>query len=104
MNLLLDAHALLWFLNDDPQLVPNAKSLIENPTNRRLVSIATCWEIVIKVGLKKLGDRRHRAEAVDQLPHSPCLVRPWRGGGMSNCPPDAAPRSRSTGLTTEVAY
>ncbi len=54
MNLLLDAHALLWFLNDDPQLVPNAKSLIESPANRKLVSIATCWEIAIKVGLKKL--------------------------------------------------
>ena len=54
MNLLLDAHALLWFLNDDPQLVPNAKALIENSTNRKLVSIATCWEIAIKVGLKKL--------------------------------------------------
>lgn len=54
MNLLLDAHALLWFLNDDPQLVATAKALIEDPTNRKLVSIATCWEISIKVGLKKL--------------------------------------------------
>jgi PIN domain nuclease of toxin-antitoxin system len=54
VNLLLDAHALLWFLNDDPQLTSNAKSLIEEPANRKLVSIATCWEIAIKVGLKKL--------------------------------------------------
>lgn len=54
MNLLVDTHALLWFLNDDPQLVPSAKALIEDPVNRKLVSIATCWEIAIKVGLKKL--------------------------------------------------
>ena len=54
MNLLLDTHALLWFLDDDPQLVPAAKTLIENPENRKLVSVATCWEISIKVGLKKL--------------------------------------------------
>jgi PIN domain nuclease of toxin-antitoxin system len=54
VNLLLDTHALLWFLNDDPQLVPSAKALIEDPANRKLVSIATCWEIAIKVGLKKL--------------------------------------------------
>jgi PIN domain nuclease of toxin-antitoxin system len=54
VNLLLDAHALLWFLNDDPQLVANAKAIIEDPTNCKLVSIATCWEISIKVGLKKL--------------------------------------------------
>jgi PIN domain nuclease of toxin-antitoxin system len=54
VNLLLDAHALLWFLSDDPQLVPTAKALMEDPANRKLVSLATCWEIAIKVGLKKL--------------------------------------------------
>ena len=54
MNLLLDTHALLWFLDDDPQLVPTAKSLIEDPANRKHVSVATCWEIAIKAGLRKL--------------------------------------------------
>lgn len=54
MNILLDTHVLLWFLNDDSQLVPNAKSLIEDSTNHKLVSVATCWEIAIKVGLGKL--------------------------------------------------
>lgn len=55
MNLLLDTHAFLWFLNDDPLLGATAKALIEDPTNRKLVSIATCWEIAIKVGLRKLN-------------------------------------------------
>ncbi len=54
MILLLDTHVLLWFLNDDSQLAPNAKALIEDATNQKLVSVATCWEIAIKVGLKKL--------------------------------------------------
>lgn len=54
MNLLLDTHVLLWFLNDDPQLVPSARALMEDSANRKLVSMATCWEISIKVGLKKL--------------------------------------------------
>ncbi len=54
MNLLLDAHTLLWFLDDDSALSPTAKMLIEDPANRKLVSIAICWEIAIKVGLKKL--------------------------------------------------
>lgn len=54
MNLLLDTHALLWFLDDDPQLVPTAKSLIEDPANRKQLSVATCWEIAIKAGLRKL--------------------------------------------------
>lgn len=55
MNLLLDTHVLLWFLDDDPQLVLTAKLLIQDPANRKLVSVATCWEIAIKVGLKKLN-------------------------------------------------
>jgi PIN domain nuclease of toxin-antitoxin system len=55
VNLLLDAHALLWFLDDDPKLAPTAKLLIEDSANRKLVSIATCWEIAIKVALKKLN-------------------------------------------------
>jgi PIN domain nuclease of toxin-antitoxin system len=53
-KLLLDTHTLPWFLWDDPQLSENAKSLIENPENQKLVSIATCWDIAIKVGLRKL--------------------------------------------------
>ena len=54
MNLLLDTHAFLWFLDNDPKLSGTAKGLIEDPTNRKYVSVASCWEIAIKVGLKKL--------------------------------------------------
>ncbi len=54
MNLILDTHALLWFLDDDSLLTGAARNLIEDPTNRKFVSIATCWEIAIKAGLKKL--------------------------------------------------
>jgi PIN domain nuclease of toxin-antitoxin system len=43
VNLLLDTHSLLWFLNEDPHLVPNAKALIEDSLNRKFVSMATCW-------------------------------------------------------------
>jgi PIN domain nuclease of toxin-antitoxin system len=35
MKLLLDAHALLWFLADDPKLSAAAKSAIEDPANER---------------------------------------------------------------------
>lgn len=53
-TLLLDTQALLWFLWDDPQLSGSAKVQIEDADNRKLVSIASCWEIAIKVGLGKL--------------------------------------------------
>jgi PIN domain nuclease of toxin-antitoxin system len=53
--LLLDTQALLWFLGDDPRLPASANALIQDPANQKLVSVATCWEIAIKVGLKKLN-------------------------------------------------
>lgn len=54
MNLLLDTHAFLWFCQDEPALSASAKTLIENPADRKLVSVASCWEIAIKAGLGKL--------------------------------------------------
>ncbi len=53
-DLLLDTQAMLWFFWDDPVLSSTAKAEIENPNNRKLVSIASCWEAAIKSGLKKL--------------------------------------------------
>ena len=53
-DLLLDTHAMLWFFWDDPQLSPPAKAAIEDPNNRKLVSVASCWEVAIKVGSKQL--------------------------------------------------
>lgn len=54
MNLLLDTHCFLWFCQDDPALSAGAKALIENASNLKLVSIASCWEIAIKASLGKL--------------------------------------------------
>ena len=55
MTLLLDTHAFLWFCQDDPLLSTTAKALIEDANNRKLLSVASCWEIAIKAGLRKLG-------------------------------------------------
>jgi PIN domain nuclease of toxin-antitoxin system len=54
VRLLLDTHAFLWFVWDDPQLSGAAKTAIEDPTNQKLVSVASCWEIAIKAGSGKL--------------------------------------------------
>jgi PIN domain nuclease of toxin-antitoxin system len=54
MRLLLDTHAFLWFVLNDPQLSANAQTLINDPTNDVLISPASYWEIAIKVGLGKL--------------------------------------------------
>ena len=53
MRLLLDTHAFLWFILDDPQLSPAAKAIIEDPANDVAISPANYWEIAIKIGLRK---------------------------------------------------
>jgi len=52
--LLLDAHALLWWLADDETLEAAARAAIASPANDVLVSAATVWEIEIKRALGKL--------------------------------------------------
>jgi PIN domain nuclease of toxin-antitoxin system len=54
MDLLLDTHSLIWFLNGDEKISDKAKSLIEDPANSKIVSIASIWEIAIKISLDKL--------------------------------------------------
>lgn len=55
MRLLLDAHALLWWLADDPTLDRQARQLIADPANEVLVSAATVWEIAIKRAIGKVS-------------------------------------------------
>jgi PIN domain nuclease of toxin-antitoxin system len=54
VTLLLDTHTFLWFCQNDPSLSASANALLEDPGHRKLVSLATCWEIAIKAGLGKL--------------------------------------------------
>jgi PIN domain nuclease of toxin-antitoxin system len=55
VSLLVDSHAFLWFVWNDPNLTSAAKALIEDPARQKLISVASCWEIAIKVGLKKIA-------------------------------------------------
>ncbi len=53
MRLLLDTHALLWWLADE-SLTPDARDAIADPANLVVVSAASAWEISIKKALGKL--------------------------------------------------
>ncbi len=55
MILLLDAHALVWWLAGDPALTANARGAIAEPGNDVLVSAATVWELGIKRAIGKLN-------------------------------------------------
>ena len=54
MRLLLDTHALLWFLGDDPRLSAAAKSALLIADNERWLSPISLLEIAVKVSIGKL--------------------------------------------------
>jgi PIN domain nuclease of toxin-antitoxin system len=54
VRLLLDTHALLWWLSDDPALSPAARKAMAATSNVVLVSAASAWEISTKVRLGRL--------------------------------------------------
>ncbi len=53
MRLLLDTHAFLWFLLDDPRLSVTARAAVVDPLNIVEISPASYWEIAIKIRLRK---------------------------------------------------
>jgi PIN domain nuclease of toxin-antitoxin system len=83
--LLLDAHAVLWWLADDPVLAERARSAIADPASDVLVSAATVWEIGIKRALGKL-------EAPDDL------LQAIEGSGFDGLPVTLADADAAAGL------
>jgi len=66
MTVLLDAHAFLWFITGNPNLSNTARALIEEQTEKKLVSIATLWEIAIKHSLGRLTINPPFAQVIPQ--------------------------------------
>ena len=54
MRLLLDTHALLWWLTDDAQLSATARQWLGDEGNQVLVSAVSAWEIATKQRIGKL--------------------------------------------------
>lgn len=54
MRLLLDTHTFLWFVGDDPKLSATARLMIGDGDNEVMLSLASIWEIAIKVSIGKL--------------------------------------------------
>lgn len=61
MRLLLDTHALIWALDDDPRLSAAARDAIDNRDHEVLVSAASAMEVTTKYRLGKLPQAEHLA-------------------------------------------
>jgi PIN domain nuclease of toxin-antitoxin system len=54
MRLLLDTHAFLWFITADPRLSAAGEQAIRGSGDTPLLSVASVWEMAIKVQLQRL--------------------------------------------------
>jgi PIN domain nuclease of toxin-antitoxin system len=54
MRYLVDTQSFIWFVEDDEKLPSHIRALMENVVNQLVISIASLWEMTIKMSLGKL--------------------------------------------------
>lgn len=54
MNFLLDTHVFIWFYDTQHKLSQKVSQELSNPANNLFLSVASVWEIQIKIQIKKL--------------------------------------------------
>ena len=65
MKLLLDTHTFIWWDSEPEKLSQRALELCRNPTNILLLSIASVWEMQIKLQLGKLSLKLPLAQMIN---------------------------------------
>jgi len=66
MKLLLDTHTFLWWDSEPEKLSRRALELCQNPENMIVLSVASIWEMQIKIQLGKLKIKMPLAEMIEQ--------------------------------------
>ena len=74
MQLLLDTHALIWWLSKNVKLSARAYKEIANPCNIVFVSAASAWEIAIKKSIKKLETPDDLVEQINAKNFQPLAI------------------------------
>jgi PIN domain nuclease of toxin-antitoxin system len=55
MQYLVDTQSFIWFVEDDQKLPAHIKALMEQADSQLVISIASLWEMTIKMSLGKLA-------------------------------------------------
>jgi PIN domain nuclease of toxin-antitoxin system len=67
MTYILDTHTLIWFLNGDKELSAKARKAVESADAVNLVSIASLWEMAIKISLDRLALKIKFEDLADEI-------------------------------------
>lgn len=66
MRLLLDTHAFIWLWEDISKIPPRVLAACEDPENQLYLSIASIWEMQIKVAVGRLSFQQPLSEIIEQ--------------------------------------
>ncbi len=67
MNLLLDTHTLIWWLEDSPRLGDRARAAIRHPSANIFLSVVSVWEMSIKTAIGRLKLAANPEDSVPEL-------------------------------------
>jgi PIN domain nuclease of toxin-antitoxin system len=70
MNLLLDTHTFLWWAAEPAKLSPNADSALHDTANTLYLSVASIWEMQIKLQLGKLTLSKPLPDLIQNQQHA----------------------------------
>ena len=77
MRLLLDTHVFIWADGEPEKLSPGAKTSCEDPANELILSVASVWEMQLKIMLGKLTLRNPlRSVIEDWIRQNMILILP----------------------------
>ena len=86
MRLLLDTHALLWWLDDPDKLSKTVRDLIVDADNQVYISSVTAWEIAIKKSLGKLIAPDNLEAVIDEAHFDPLPITIKHALAVSSLP------------------
>lgn len=87
MNLLLDTHIVLWWLDDHPALSSAVRNRIANGENLVFLSAAVVWEIRIKEAIGKLDIPTDFQMILDQQPFEKLAIKVEHAQAVKDLPP-----------------
>ena len=67
MNVLLDTHTFIWYIEGNTKLTQKARDIIEISGDKIYLSIISLWEIAIKTGKKQLTLQNEFDDLLDVL-------------------------------------
>ena len=86
-RLLVDTHAVLWWLADDEALTESARTAMADPQNDLLVSTASVWEAAIKRALGRLSAPDDLPDVIEEEGFEFLPISPLHAWGVATLPP-----------------